>query len=83
MASPPFDRLTRTEVRIMLLSAQGLSNSEAGDRLFLSVNTIKTHLARIFRKLAVGSKTEAVAMLMLDERFRRLYVEPVVAQASA
>jgi DNA-binding CsgD family transcriptional regulator len=83
MTTAPFDRLTGTELRIMVLSAQGCSNGEAGDRLFLSINTVKTHLARVFRKLAVGNKTEAVAVLMLDERFREVYGEPVETRESA
>jgi DNA-binding CsgD family transcriptional regulator len=67
------DLLTRREARIMLMAAQGCNNQESADQLGLSVNTIKTHLRRIFGKLDVANRTEAVAVLMLDDRFRNSY----------
>jgi LuxR family maltose regulon positive regulatory protein len=43
------------------LVAQGLSNREIGERLFLALNTIKGHNRHIFSKLGVQRRTEAVA----------------------
>jgi DNA-binding CsgD family transcriptional regulator len=40
--------------------AQGLSNEELGRRLFLAPSTVKTHVNRIFRKLGVTSRVNAV-----------------------
>ena len=53
--------LTGRELEILRLVAQGLSNSEISQRLYLSVSTIKGHNLRIFDKLQVQNRTEAVA----------------------
>jgi DNA-binding CsgD family transcriptional regulator len=50
------DRLTPQELQIARLAAQGLSNREIGERLFLSHRTIGSHLYRIFPKLGIGSR---------------------------
>jgi DNA-binding CsgD family transcriptional regulator len=52
------DRLTAQELQIAELAAQGLSNREIGERLFLSHRTIGSHLYRIFPKLEIGSRTQ-------------------------
>ena len=52
--------LSKRELEILQLMAEGLTNNEIGERLFLSVNTIKTHLSRIFEKLDVTRRTQAV-----------------------
>ena len=41
--------------------AEGLSNQEIGERLFVALDTIKGHNRRIFEKLAVKRRTEAIA----------------------
>ena len=48
------------EMEILRLAAKGLSNQDIADRLFLSRRTIQAHLGNIFRKMDVGSRTEAV-----------------------
>lgn len=53
--------LTERELEILRLVAQGLSNSEISQRLFLALSTIKGHNLRIFDKLQVQNRTEAVA----------------------
>jgi LuxR family maltose regulon positive regulatory protein len=45
----------------MQLIADGLSNREIADRLFLSLNTVKAHTRNIYGKLDVHSRTQAVA----------------------
>ena len=46
------------ELQIAQLAAQGLSNREIGQRLFLSHRTISTHLYRVFPKLGITSRAE-------------------------
>jgi LuxR family maltose regulon positive regulatory protein len=53
--------LSQREVEILRLIAQGLSNREIGERLFLALDTVKGHNRKIFDKLQVQSRTEAVA----------------------
>jgi len=48
------------ELEIIELVVQGLSNREIGDRLFISLSTVKTHLYNIYRKLGVRSRVELV-----------------------
>ena len=53
--------LTRTEIRVLKYIAQGKTNSEIAEINFVSIETIKTHVQRIFKKLGVGNRMEAVA----------------------
>ena len=52
--------LTQRELTILRFLATSMSAAEIADELCLSVNTVKTHLAAIYRKLAVGRRREAV-----------------------
>ena len=52
--------LTPREVEILGLIAQGLSNREISERLFVSENTVKTHSANLFAKLKARRRTHAV-----------------------
>jgi LuxR family maltose regulon positive regulatory protein len=60
---PPeiIEPLTDRELEILHLIAQGLSNHEIGQRLFLALNTVKGHNRHIFGKLQVQRRTEAIA----------------------
>jgi len=60
--------LSEREREILQLIAQGLSNREIGERLFLALDTVKGHNRRIFAKLQVQRRTEAIA----KARFLRL-----------
>jgi len=55
------DPLSKRELEILRLIAQGLSNKEISERLFLALVTVKGHNQRIFAKLQVQRRTEAVA----------------------
>jgi LuxR family maltose regulon positive regulatory protein len=57
----PFEPLKDQELQILRLMAAGLSNREIADELFLSVNTIKVYASRIYGKLGVHRRGEAVA----------------------
>jgi DNA-binding CsgD family transcriptional regulator len=52
--------ITPRELEILGLIAEGLSNREIGERLFVSENTVKTHSSRLFEKLDVSRRTQAV-----------------------
>lgn len=54
--------LTQRELEVLQLIAHGYSNQEIGKKLFLAVDTVKGHNRRIFAKLQVGRRTEAVAI---------------------
>jgi DNA-binding CsgD family transcriptional regulator len=54
--------LTPTELRVVQLASDGLSNPEIGARLFVSRSTVKTHLSRAFAKLGVSNRTELAAI---------------------
>jgi ATP/maltotriose-dependent transcriptional regulator MalT len=57
--TPEFrDRLTAQELQIVQLAAQGLSNREIGERLFLSHRTVGGHLYRIFPKLGISGRAQ-------------------------
>jgi len=58
---PLIEPLSQRELKILQLIAQGLSNREIGERLFLAMDTVKGHNRRLFDKLQVQSRTEAVA----------------------
>lgn len=60
--TPPLpDPPTERELEVLRLIAEGLSNYDIAVRLFLGVSTVKTHVNRIFSKLCVKNRTQAVA----------------------
>jgi DNA-binding NarL/FixJ family response regulator len=54
--------LSKREIDVLQLAADGMSNQEIASRLFVSVNTVRNHTQRILLKLGVHSKLEAVAV---------------------
>ena len=67
--SPPFEqnekaiwylKISERELEVLELVAQGLSNKQISDKLFVSVNTTKTHLSHLYEKLDVKRRTQAV-----------------------
>lgn len=66
--------LSDREMEVLRLAAQGLGNREIAVQLYLSPRTIQSHMANIFRKLEVGSRTEAV---MLGLRRGWLHLEDI------
>ena len=52
--------LTEREIEVLQLAAQGSSNQQIADSLYLSLRTVQSHLNHIFNKLQVSSRTEAV-----------------------
>jgi two-component system, NarL family, response regulator LiaR len=54
--------ITPRELEILGLIAQGLSNREIAEKLFVSENTVKTHSSRVFDKLGAKRRTQAVQL---------------------
>lgn len=54
--------LSQRELEVLQLMAKGLSNQEIAQTLFVSLNTVKTHAARIFEKMDVQRRTQAVEL---------------------
>ncbi len=61
--NPIIDRLTSREIQIANLAAKGLTNAEIGAELWITQNSVKQALKRMFRKLEVSARTEMVAKL--------------------
>src|SRR5687767_3357134 len=61
LAQPLIDPLSPRELEVLQLMAQGLSNREISQRLFLALSTVKGHNRIIFDKLQVQRRTEAIA----------------------
>jgi LuxR family maltose regulon positive regulatory protein len=60
-ASSLIEPLSQRELEVLQLIAQGLSNREISERLFLALDTVKGHNRKIFGKLDVQRRTEAIA----------------------
>jgi LuxR family maltose regulon positive regulatory protein len=58
-AQPLIEPLSERELQVLRLVAAGLSNRDIAEALYISVNTVKTHLQRIYGKLGVSSRTAA------------------------
>ncbi|MFH9089688.1 ATP-binding protein [Streptomyces sp. NPDC017673] len=56
------DRLTPQELQIAQMAAEGLTNREIGQRLYLSHRTVSTHLHRVFPKLGISSRAELASV---------------------
>ena len=63
-SAPPdeFDELTSREQEVFRLIADGLSNVEIGERLFISDTTVKTHITHILQKLGLRDRVQAVVL---------------------
>lgn len=54
-----YDNLSKREMEVLKILAQGLSNQEIADQLFISLKTVKTHVSNVFNKLEVNDRTQA------------------------
>ncbi len=53
-------QLSPREIEVLRLAARGMSNRDIGEKLGLSMRTVKAHLSNIFNKMRCGSRTEAI-----------------------
>ena len=60
--SDPFDVLSPREKEVARLAARGYSNAQIADELFISVETVKRHMATIFEKLGIESRRQLPGM---------------------
>lgn len=58
--------LTGAESEVATLAGNGLTNAEIGEELFVSANTVKTHLTRVFAKLHISSRRDLTRRFMQD-----------------
>lgn len=59
-SSPLYEQLTEREMEVLLLVAQGKTNQDIADELFIALKTVKTHVSNILAKLDVQDRTQAV-----------------------
>lgn len=57
---PSFTNLTQREIEVLQYLKEGISNNDLADQLFVSEHTVKSHLYKIFRKLRVKNRTQAI-----------------------
>ncbi|GAA1233758.1 LuxR family transcriptional regulator [Microbacterium phyllosphaerae] len=72
------DPLTSREGQVLALIAEGLSNRQIGERLFISAKTVSVHVSAVLRKLGVSTRTEA-AVLQQKSAFAA-FGQPVVVR---
>jgi DNA-binding CsgD family transcriptional regulator len=78
LVSPP--ALSYREKEVLELAAGGLTNSQIASRLFLAESTVKTHLSSAFRRLGVGSRREAAALMRFADNDTRRQLLPAPPQ---
>ena len=59
-----WDSLTNTERRVATLVAEGLTNREVGERMFLSRHTVDFHLRRVYLKLHINSRVQLTRLVI-------------------
>ena len=62
--------LSKRELEVLQLMAEGLSNHEIAERLYVSLSTVKTHSRNLFDKLGVARRTQAI------DRAKKLFIIP-------
>jgi DNA-binding NarL/FixJ family response regulator len=67
MGEEPVRALSERETEIVVLAARGLSNRLIAGQLNLSEATVKRHLANVYQKIGVGSRSEAVRMALMEQ----------------
>ncbi len=68
--------LTKREVQVLELMADGLSNPQIGHKLYISAGTVKSHVGNILRKLCADTRTEATSRALKSHLFERYQHSP-------
>lgn len=63
--------LSERESQVLVLCAEGLTNREIGEVLYIGSETVKTHLARVFKKMGIRNRVQAVAHVRSEAGFAR------------
>ncbi len=63
-----YDELTSRERQILELLAHGISNQQIASQLFLSESTVKSHIYKLYKKLDVHSRHDAIKMTKVNGR---------------
>ena len=67
LGEEPIGTPSERETEIMVLAARGLSNHQIAQELHISEATVKRHLANVYHKIGVGSRSEAVRMALMEQ----------------
>jgi DNA-binding NarL/FixJ family response regulator len=67
MGQGPMGMLSERETEVLVLVARGLSNYQIATEMHLAVSTVKRHLANIYQKIGVGSRSEATRMALQEQ----------------
>ena len=67
MGEGPVRMLSERETEIMVLAARGLTNNRIGEELHISEATVKRHLANVYQKIGVRSRSEGVRMALMEQ----------------
>jgi DNA-binding NarL/FixJ family response regulator len=67
LGEEPVGALSEREMEIVVLAARGLSNHQIARELHISEATVKRHLANVYAKIGVGSRSEAVRMALVEQ----------------
>ncbi len=67
LGEEPAGALSERETEVVVLAARGLSNQRIAENLHLSEATVKRHLANVYQKIGVGSRSEAVRMALMEQ----------------
>ncbi len=78
----PTERLSRRELEVLDMAAQGLTNRQVGGHLNLSLHAVKFHLASIYRKLGVSNRTEAAVLYLRSQNLRGQGGDPYLRTGS-
>ena len=76
------DGLTERESQVLVLCAEGLSNREIAEALFLSPETVKSHLKRIYRQLKLRNRAHAASYVQRSGAFARFQPAEVAMEGS-
>ncbi len=63
---PDVKQLTKQEREVFKLTNKGLANREIAESLGMSINTVKVHLSKIYRKLGADNRTAAVSVFLFS-----------------